>query len=105
MKVCAIGRRTAHDLCGCGFPVIDFATSRAHSMKRSTTGLSVRCFSVTIVTAHGRTGKSTGNTFSELKCVTDLGHAVTNRLVATKWVWAGIEDVTRLALGMARPRA
>ena len=105
MKVCAIGRRAAHDLCGCGFLVINFATSRAHSMKRSTTGLNVRFFSVTIVTAHGRTGKSTGNTFSELKCATDLGHAVMNRPLATKWVMTGMDGVTRLALGMARPRA
>ena len=105
MKVCAIGRRPAHDLCRCGFLVIDFATSWAHSMKRSTTGLNVRFFSVTIVTAHGRTGKSTGNTFSELKCATDFGHAVMNRPLATKWVRTRMEEFTRLALGMARPRA
>jgi hypothetical protein len=43
----------------------DFATSRAHSMNRSTTGLNVRCFKVTIVTGQGLDGKSTGKTFSE----------------------------------------
>jgi hypothetical protein len=43
----------------------DFATSRAHSIKRSTSGLNVRFFSVTIVTGHGRTGKSTGKRFNE----------------------------------------
>ena len=95
----------AYDLRVDGLLIIDFVTSRAHSMKRSTTGLNVRFFSVTIVTAHGWTGQSTGNTFSELKCATDLGHAVMNRPLATKWVMTGMDGVTRLALGMARPRA
>jgi len=45
---------------------IDFATSCAHSMKRSTTGLNVRFFNVTIATGHGRAGRSTGNTFNAL---------------------------------------
>jgi len=34
-------------------------------MKRSTTGLNVRFFSVTIDTGHGRTGKVIGNILSE----------------------------------------
>src|SRR5690242_18066986 len=34
-------------------PEIDFATSRAHSMKRSTTGLSVRFDSVTMLKGNG----------------------------------------------------
>ena len=34
-------------------------------MKRSTTGLKVRFFRVTIVTGHGRTGNRTGKTFNE----------------------------------------
>jgi hypothetical protein len=42
----------------------DFATSRAHSMKRSTTGLSIRFFNVRITTAHGSVGKPTGNFFN-----------------------------------------
>jgi hypothetical protein len=33
-------------------------------MNRSTTGLSVRFFSVTIPIGHGRAGKSTGSTFT-----------------------------------------
>jgi hypothetical protein len=45
-----------------GLAAMDFATSRAQSMKRSTTGLKVRFFSVTIVTGHGRAGRSTANT-------------------------------------------
>jgi hypothetical protein len=36
-------------------------------MKHSTEGLNIRFFSVTIATGHGRTGKSTGKTFSDLK--------------------------------------
>ncbi|MGB6536147.1 MAG: tripartite tricarboxylate transporter substrate-binding protein [Xanthobacteraceae bacterium] len=36
-------------------------------MKRSTTGLKVRFFSVTIATAHGWTRKSTGNSASEFR--------------------------------------
>ena len=94
----------ASDLRVDGLLIIDFETSRAHSMKRSTTGLSVRFFSVTIVTGHGRTGKSTGNTF-ELNRTTDLGIAVMNGPLARKWAMTGMEGVTRLALGMARPRA
>ena len=42
---------------------IDFATSRAHSMKRPTTGVIVRFFCVKIATGHGRTGNSRGNIF------------------------------------------
>src|SRR5262245_48772407 len=43
----------------------DFAISRIHSRKRSTTGLSVRFFNVTSATGHGRAGNSTGSTTSE----------------------------------------
>jgi hypothetical protein len=50
-----------------------FATSRAHSMKRSTTGLTVRFFRVAMATVHGRTGNLTGSTFSAQKRATDLG--------------------------------
>jgi len=50
--------------------------SRAHSMKRLTTGLSVRFFSIAILIGHGLTGKSTGNTLREQKCATDRGIAV-----------------------------
>ena len=42
----------------------DFATSRAHSMKRSTTGLNMRFFSVTITTGHGGLGRSIGRILS-----------------------------------------
>jgi hypothetical protein len=43
---------------------IDFATSRAHSMKRSTTGLKVRFFSAKIARGYCRMGKSTGKIFN-----------------------------------------
>src|ERR1700731_4425195 len=91
---------------GAGLPSrIGRVTSRAHSMKRSTTGLRVRFFSVTVLTGHGRTGKSTGNTLSDLKYATDLGIAVMNWPSARKWVMTDMDSVTRLALGIARPRA
>src|SRR6266849_5877924 len=79
--------------------------SRAHAMKRSATGLSVRFFSVTMLTGHGRAGKSTGNTLRDLKYATDLGIAVMNWPSARKWVMTDIDSVTRLALGIARLRA
>jgi hypothetical protein len=41
-----------HDLRTCGPTPIDLATAWAHSMKRCTTGLKVRFFSVTITTGH-----------------------------------------------------
>jgi hypothetical protein len=52
---CAQGLRAyiTHDLCGVGRVSNDFATSRAHAMKRSTTGLSVRFLNVTTTTGHG----------------------------------------------------
>jgi hypothetical protein len=50
-----------------------FETSRAHSMKRSTTGLSVRFFRVMIVTIHVAAGKPIDNAFREQKRATDLG--------------------------------
>jgi|SRR5215467_1989591 len=49
---------------GCGPAANDFATSRAHSMKRSTAGLKVRFFSVTTAVGQGRVGKSTGSNFN-----------------------------------------
>ena len=42
----------------------DFVTSCAQAMKRSTTGLRVRCFKVPMAIRHGRSGRSTGSTFS-----------------------------------------
>jgi hypothetical protein len=47
-----------------GLPPIDFATSRAHAMNRSTNGLNVRFFGVKIATCRGATGKTTGSTFN-----------------------------------------
>ena len=41
-----------------------FTTSRALSMNRFVTGLSVRSFKVMMPTGHGRFGKSTGSTLS-----------------------------------------
>jgi hypothetical protein len=83
----------------------DFVTARAHSMKRSTTGLKVRFFRVVITTGHGRTGKSTGNTLSELWTTPDRGYAVMNGPLARKSIMSGKERVTSAALGMASPRA
>jgi len=45
--------------------LMDFATSRAESIKRPTTGLKVLFFNVTTMTGHGRIGKSTGNSLRE----------------------------------------
>src|SRR6185369_14984109 len=59
-------------------------TSRAHSMKRSTTGLRVRFFRVTILTGHGRAGSLIGSVFSEQKRATDLAWAVRYGPLATK---------------------
>src|SRR5262245_51018263 len=60
-----------------------FETSRAHSMKRSTTGLKVRFFNVMIVTSHGRVGTSTGNIFKRYSALSwrsrDFGTTVMNR--------------------------
>ena len=86
-------------------PGIDFATSRVHSMKRATTGLSVRFLSVTTLTGHGWAGKSTGSTLSELKCTTDFGIAAMNWPLARKWVMTGMDNVSMPAFGMGRPRA
>ena len=79
--------------------------SRTCSIKRSTTGLKVRFFSVVITTGHGRAGKSTGSTFSELWTTADRGYAVINELLARKLVMSGMERVTRLVFGMSSPRA
>jgi hypothetical protein len=45
------------------FLCIGCVNSRTHSMKPSTTGLTVRFFSVNIANCHGRTDNSTGNIF------------------------------------------
>src|SRR6266581_7302840 len=55
------GKHTVHYFLIFGPIENDFVTSRAHSMKRSTTGLRVRFFTVTIATGHGRKGKSVCN--------------------------------------------
>src|SRR5713101_1586409 len=60
-RVC--GRTHARN--ACGRAPNDFATSRVHSRKRSTTGLRVRFFNVTIATGHGRIGRATGSIASE----------------------------------------
>jgi hypothetical protein len=46
------------------FVAIDLVTSRAHSMKRSTSGLKVRFFKVTTVIGHGRDDSRIGNAFN-----------------------------------------
>ena len=79
--------------------------SRTCSMKRSTTGLKVRFFSVVMTTGHGRAGRSTGSTFSELWTTIDRGYAVINGPLARKLTMSGMERVTRLAFGISSPRA
>ena|SRR5215471_11960748 len=59
-----------------GLQVIDFVASRAHSMKRSTTGLKVRFRSVVTITGHGRSSRSTGRTLNPLRCTANRGYAV-----------------------------
>src|SRR5262249_58344262 len=60
-----------------------FETSRAHSMKRPTTGLKVRYFNVMIVTRNERGGTSTGNIFKRYSSLSernrDFGTTVMNR--------------------------
>jgi hypothetical protein len=63
----------------------DFTASRTYSMKRSTTGLKVRFFSVRIATGHGRTVKSTGNIFNALKRTHEPGKAVMYSPPASNW--------------------
>jgi len=69
----------------------DFVASRAHSTNRSTIGLEVRFLSVTIATGQGRTGKSIGSSFRELKRTTDLEYAVMNEPLARKWLTRDVE--------------
>lgn len=57
----------------CGRQAIDGATSRAHSINRSTTGLKVRPFSVTIATRNDRAGRSTGKAFKEYRSASERG--------------------------------
>ena len=56
-----------------------------------------------MLTGHGRGGKSTGNTFSDLKYATDRGIAVMNLPPARNWVMTDIDSVTSVAFGRARP--
>src|SRR5262249_61652429 len=79
--------------------------SRVHSMKRSTAGLSVRSFKVTMLTGQGRNGRSTGNTLSALKYATDRGIEVINLPSAKKWVMTDMDSVTMLAFGIGSPFA
>src|SRR5262245_16526897 len=59
-------------------PLADFTSARAHSMKRSTTGLMVRFFRVAIATRYGFGGRFTGSSFSEHDRATDLEWIVRN---------------------------
>jgi hypothetical protein len=60
------------------FPCIGCVNSRTRSMKRSTTGLTVRFFSVNIANCHGRTDNSTGNIFTGDWDASDRGIAAMN---------------------------
>src|SRR5262245_47644135 len=79
--------------------------ARRCTMKRSAMGLIVRFLNVATFTGHGRAGKSTGNTLSDLKYATELGIDVMNWPSARKWVMTEMDRVTTLAFGMASPRA
>ena len=74
-------------------------------MKRATAGLRVRVFSVTMFTDHGRAEKSTGRILTELQYATERGIVVMKSPFARKWVMTEMDNVMRLPLGMARPRA
>jgi len=67
----------------------DLATSRAHTMKRSTIGLNVRFLRVMIVTGQARRGKSTLKAFNEKRSPynrrTDFGNTVMKRPVTTRF--------------------
>jgi hypothetical protein len=88
-------------------PAVDVATSRAHSIKRSTTGLGVRFFNVKTVTGHDHGGSSTGNGFSPYRLsslrIADMGATVMKRPPATIFARRSSELVTRWAVGMACP--
>src|SRR5216684_1304157 len=90
-------------------PVNDLATSRAHSMKRSTTGLNVRPFNVTMATGQALTGKSTGSTFKSSfptwSEATVFGSTVTNGPFVRKCMTSGNEKVINFTFGMPSPRA
>src|SRR6266852_7317002 len=63
---CAQPHRAQADFfAGAGPAATELAKARRWSMKRCTTGFNVRFLSVMISTGHGRTGRSTGNIFSE----------------------------------------
>ena len=86
-------------------------TSRAHSMKRSTVGLSVLFLRVTMLTGHGRTGKSTGSTLSGLKYATDRGIAVMKSSSSESWTrlcsngnWVGRLGAEPMAMMIFSPR-
>ena len=60
------------------FACIGRVNSRTRSMKRSTTGLTVRFLSVNIANCHGRTDNSTGNIFTGDWDASDRGIAAMN---------------------------
>ena len=76
-------------------------------MKRSTTGLSVRFFNVTITAGHDWTGKSTGNAFSEKRSPqmrrVEFGNVVIWEPEAAKLTRRCVESVCKILLGTPRP--
>src|SRR6266446_831861 len=80
--------KRCRDALAFGSAPIDFTTSRAHSMKRSTTGLKFRFFNMTIATGHGGIGISIGSRFrkkrSALGVNTEAGMAAINRPLMLK---------------------
>src|SRR6185503_4250619 len=82
---------------------IAFATSRAHSTKRSTDGLSVRFFSVTISAGGCGIGTSSGSSFSawkpRLKRRIETGSTATKRPLIPRMLRTWTEKVVMLTGG------
>jgi len=99
--------RTTHGLSGCGRALNDFATSRAHSMKRAATGFIVRRFNVIIPTGLGGTGTLTGRTLTDrwlpAKCTKDPGSIVRYGPFATKAPCIGMPAHTTPRRGISKP--
>jgi hypothetical protein len=80
-------------------PASDLATSREHSIKRSTIGLKVRSLSVTIATGQWEGGKLTGKIFkwsvSEWSDTTEFGSAAMKEPRARKYMTRGNEKVIK----------
>src|SRR5882762_1916130 len=87
---------------------IDPTTARAHCTNNCTVGATVRFFSLTNTTGHGRLGKSIGKTFRPcfaLRWSIEPGTAATKRPEASNWLRRATENVSTLILGTSWPMA